>query len=440
MEVFKFGGASVKDAAGVRNLLRVLRELEATEVVVVISAMGKMTNAFEELLRVYFEEKNPAGAEGGNPDLGANTRERLRAIREFHLNIMEELGFPDRHPVRDEIENLLDETRAFLRAAPSEDYDFVYDQVVSRGEMLSTRICSAFLEREGMPNQWLDVRECILTNSDFRRARVDWEQTCEQINRKVHRSRVTVTQGFLGRDGEGNTTTLGREGSDYTAGIFAYCLDAGQVSIFKDVPGVLNADPREFDRTELLTMISYREAIEMAFFGASVIHPKTLQPLQRKEIPLRVRSFVNPQEQGTYVRKGQHLEPDVPCFIVKKNQILLSVSDKEFHFVMEEDISELFGQLGRYKMKVNMIQNSAISFSVCIEDNFNNFNRLFEALRPKYEVRFNKDLTLYTVRHFREEDLRMLEEGNTVLLKQLSRETAQLVVRQRAERGAEGLN
>jgi aspartate kinase len=278
-------------------------------------------------------------------------------------------------------------------------------------------------------NAWLDVRECIRTNSDFRRARVDWEETCARINDVVDRKGITITQGFLGSDGEGNTTTLGREGSDYTAGIFAYCLEAEEVSIFKDVPGVLNADPREFDRAELLTMISYREAIEMAFFGASVIHPKTLQPLQRKEIPLRVRSFLNPMEGGTYVRKGQHLEPDLACFIVKKKQILLSVSDKEFQFVMEEDISELFGLLGRFKMKVNMIQNSAISFSVCIEDNFDNFESLFEALKPKYEVRFNKDLTLYTVRHFREEDLKMLEKGKTVLLKQLSRETAQLVVR-----------
>ncbi len=425
MEVYKFGGASVKDAAGVRNLLRVLRELGAAEVVVVISAMGKMTNAFEDLLRLHFEESK----EGSPGTDWSKTREQLRSIRDFHFDIIDELDFPDSDPVRDRVDGIIGEIREFLSTASSDDYDYLYDQVVSRGEILSTRICSAYLNRSGLENHWLDVRDCIRTNSDFRRARVDWDLTCRQINDKVQREAVTITQGFLGRDEKGSTTTLGREGSDYTAGIFAYCLDAGQVSIFKDVPGVLNADPREFKTTQLLSMISYREAIEMAFFGASVIHPKTLQPLQRKEIPLRVRSFLNPLEQGTFVRKGQHLEPDVPCFIVKKNQILLSVSDKEFHFVMEEDISELFGLLGRYKMKVNMIQNSAISFSVCIEDNFNNFNQLFEALRPKYEVRFNKDLTLYTVRHFRDEDLRMLEKGNTVLLKQLSRETAQLVVR-----------
>lgn len=416
MRVFKFGGASVKDAAGVRNVLRVLRELEATETVVVISAMGKMTNAFESVVESYFK------------DLETSVAYQLRTIEDFHFEIIDDLEFEDSHPVRREVKELLEEVEVFMKNSGSKSYDFVYDQVVSCGELISTRICSAFLNANGMENDWLDVRECIVTNNDYRRARVDWNATCRRINKRIDRNKITLTQGFMGGDSEGNTTTLGREGSDYTAGIFAYCLDASEVSIFKDVPGVLNADPREFQRTQLLNRISYKEAIEMAFFGASVIHPKTLQPLQRKEIPLRVRSFLKPQEEGTYVRKGQHLEPEVPCFIVKKNQILLSVSDKEFHFVMEDDISELFGLLSAYKMKVNMIQNSAISFSVCIEDNFNNFENLVETLSPKYKVLFNKNLTLYTVRHFREEDLEKLEEGQTVLLKQLSRETAQLVV------------
>ena len=405
----------MKDAAGVRNLLSVLVELQASDLVVVISAMGKMTNAFEALL-------------GARNDV-AGFRPLLDSISSFHFAILDELGFDQTHSVREQVRQIISEIDDFLEEGESQDYDYVYDQVVSKGEMLSTRICSAYLNDHGLDNQWLDVRHCIRTNSDFRRARVDWKETCRRINANVDVSGITITQGFLGSDAEGNTTTLGREGSDYTAGIFAYCLEAEEVSVFKDVPGVLNADPREFDKTELLTMISYKEAIEMAFFGASVIHPKTLQPLQRKEIPLRVRSFVNPREEGTAVRKGQHIEPDMACFIVKKRQILLSVSDKEFQFVMEQDISELFGLLSQHKMKVNMIQNSAISFSVCIEDNFDNFNGLLEALRPKYEVRFNKDLTLYTIRHFKEEDLKMLEDGNNVLLKQLSRETAQLVVK-----------
>ena len=407
-------------------MLRVLRELKASEIVVVISAMGKMTNAFESLVHDYFDEQEDSKTES----LGPAVDSQLESIKDFHFKIIEDLDFDESDTIYGEIQEILDGVRAFLTSNDSPSYDFVYDQVVSRGELISTRICSAFLEANDMENNWLDVRDCIKTNNDYRRARVDWNATCREINMRVDRNAITLTQGFLGGDVEGNTTTLGREGSDYTAGIFAYCLEASEVSIFKDVPGVLNADPREFERTQLLNRISYKEAIEMAFFGASVIHPKTLQPLQRKEIPLRVRSFLHPLEAGTYVRKGQHLEPEVPCFIVKKNQILLSVSDKEFHFVMEEDISELFGLLSTYKMKVNMIQNSAISFSVCIEDNFDNFKSLIEALNPKYKVLFNKDLTLYTVRHFREEDLDKLEQGQTVLLKQLSRETAQLVVRE----------
>ncbi len=429
MRVYKFGGASVKDAAGVRNVLKVLRELEASDTVVVISAMGKMTNAFESLVRSFFDGPEVSEMSETKDTIGS-LDSQLESIRAFHFDIVDDLGFEATHPVRSELEELLEGIRTFLKNNDSESYDFVYDQIVSCGELISTRICSAFLNANGLENSWLDVRGCIVTNSDFRRARVDWNATCRQINKQIDRKGITVTQGFLGGDAQGNTTTLGREGSDYTAGIFAYCLEASEVSIFKDVPGVLNADPREFQRTELLNRISYKEAIEMAFFGASVIHPKTLQPLQRKEIPLRVRSFLKPLEAGTFVRKGQHLEPEVPCFIVKKNQILLSVSDKEFHFVMEEDISELFALLSTFKMKVNMIQNSAISFSVCIEDNFNNFKRLVETLSTKYKVLFNKDLTLYTVRHFREEDLEKLERGQTVLLKQLSRETAQLVVRE----------
>ena len=420
MRVYKFGGASVKDAAGVRNVLRVLQELEVSETVVVISAMGKMTNAFEALIHSYFKN---------DLLMGAAVADHLDQIKAFHFQILDELGFREADEIRGQVTEILKGVEAFLDQNQTTSYDYVYDQVVSCGELLSTRICSAFLSANGLANQWLDARECILTNNDYRRARLDWTATCSRINTWVDRKGITLTQGFIGADADGNVTTLGREGSDYTAGIFAYCLEASEVSIFKDVPGVLNADPREFEKTELLNRISYKEAIEMAFFGASVIHPKTLQPLQRKEIPLRVRSFLHPLEPGTFVKKGQYLEPEVPCFIVKKNQILLSVSDKEFHFVMEEDISELFALLSTFKMKVNMIQNSAISFSVCIEDNFDNFGKLVEALTPKYKVLFNTNLTLYTVRHFREEDLESLEQGNTVLLKQLSRETAQLVVR-----------
>jgi len=417
MEVYKFGGASVKDANGVRNFVSVLERLGNPKVVVVVSAMGKMTNAFEEIVRSFFREMRL-------PD------ELLDLARQFHHNILRDLHIEQDHEVYAQVRAIFNEIRDFLGACDSEDFDYVYDQVVSRAELLSTRICSAYLAVQGMAHNWLDVRDCIRTNSDFRRARVDWDATCSNIHAMVDTGVITITQGFLGRDARGNTTTLGREGSDYTAGIFAYCLDAGQVSVFKDVPGVLNADPRVFEKTSLLDQISYKEAIEMAFFGASVIHPKTLQPLQRKKIPLRVRSFVDPEAPGTRIEEGLPVVPLLPCYIVKKEQILVSVSDKEFHFVMENDISEIFGFLHRFKMKVNLIQNSAISFSVCIEDNFNNFSELLQTLQPKYKVLYNKGVTLYTIRHFNEEAIDTVEKGQVVLLKQMSRETVQIIVKE----------
>jgi aspartate kinase len=416
MKVYKFGGASVKDAKGVKNFLSTLQALNAKEVLIVISAMGKMTNAFESVVRAYFDKKN-------------DIREKLEEANLFHVNILQNLDFKKNHPVYDDVERIFTEINEFMTSNNSTDYDYVYDQIVSQGEFLSTKICSAFLLENSIDHDWLDARKCIKTNSDFRRARVDWETTCTLINTHVNTIGITITQGFLGSDNYGRTTTLGREGSDYTAGIFAYCLDVEEVSIFKDVQGVLNADPREFNNTTLLEEISYKEAIEMAFYGASVIHPKTLQPLQRKGIPLKVRSFLDTDLAGTLIGSGLDIVPRIPCFIVKKEQILISISDREFNFVMEEDISDIFRLLHEYKMKVNLIQNSALSFSVCIENNFNNFKALLKALEPKYMVKYNEGLTLYTIRHFNEIDINDIERGKEVLLKQRSRETVQVIVK-----------
>ena len=416
MKVYKFGGASVKDAKGVKNFLSTLQALNVKEVLIVISAMGKMTNAFESVVKAYFDKKN-------------DIREKLEEANLFHVNILQNLDFKKDHPVYDEVETIFTEINEFMKSNNSTDYDYVYDQIVSQGEFLSTKICSAFLLENSMDHDWLDVRKCIKTNSDFRRARVDWKTTCTLINAQVNTKGITITQGFLGSDNYGRTTTLGREGSDYTAGIFAYCLDAEEVSIFKDVQGVLNADPREFNNTTLLQEISYKEAIEMAFYGASVIHPKTLQPLQRKGIPLKVRSFLDTGLAGTLIGSGLDIVPRIPCFIVKKEQILISISDREFNFVMEEDISDIFRLLHECKMKVNLIQNSALSFSVCIENNFNNFKALLKALEPKYMVKYNEGLTLYTIRHFNEVDINEIERGREVLLKQRSRETVQVIVK-----------
>jgi len=418
MKVYKFGGTSVKDADGVRNLKKILQTSGYSEIVLVISAMGKMTNAFEKLVTAHLLDDED----------GDEENDRFEEIVEYHLNIMEHLFTDESHPVFEEVKDLLDDLKGFLLDNNSSDYNYVYDQIVSFGELLSTKICSVYLAEEGVENKWLDIRKCIKTDDQFRHANVNWKITCDLLNRKIKRKELTITQGFIAGDNRGNSTTLGREGSDYSAAIIAYCMQVKDVTIFKDVSGVLNGDPREFEKTVLLNQISYKEAVEMAFFGASIIHPKTLQPLQKKEIPLKVKSFLNPKEKGTIVVRGVAIEPKIPCYILKKNQILISISDKDFNFIMEDDISEIFDFLHKYKLHVNLIQNSAISFTVCVEDIFNNFDILIQDLSIKYKVLFNKNLTLYTVRHFTKEALTEIELGKDVLIKQLSRETAQIVV------------
>jgi aspartate kinase len=282
----------------------------------------------------------------------------------------------------------------------------------------------------GIKTQWIDVRNLIKTDNNYRDANVDWDITQKLISKTVKKKTLNVTQGFLGSDENNFTTTLGREGSDYSAAIFAYCLNAESVTIWKDVPGVMNADPRYFENARLLNQISYREAIELAFYGATVIHPKTLQPLQKKEIPLFVKSFINPSLPGTSVSKGADLDPHLPCFILKNKQLLLSLSSIDFSFIMEENISEIFALLHEYKMKVSLIQNSAISFSVCIEDKFGNFNALKSILSKKFKISYNENVSLFTIRHFDEMAAQIVEKNKVVLLKQVSRETMQIITKE----------
>jgi aspartate kinase len=308
------------------------------------------------------------------------------------------------------------------------NYDFVYDQVVSFGELISTSIVSQFLNSLSIANTWHDCRNLIDTTSVYRDAGVNWERTQEKINAHVDTSELNITQGFIGSDQHNFTTTLGREGSDYTAAIFAYCLNAESVTIWKDVPGVLNGDPNVFNNTQLLHQISYEEAIELAFYGASVIHPKTLQPLQKKEIPLLVKSFFNPTNKGTCVQKGEQIQPLIPCYIVKPNLVLLSLSSLDFSFFVEENISEIFALFHRYQIKVDLIQNSAISFSVCVDNKFNNVDKLIEELKAKFKVTYNKGVSLFTIRHFNDAAIQRIEKDKSVLLKQVTRETVQLVV------------
>ena len=416
MHVFKFGGASVKDAEGVRNLASVLKTTGYDKTLVVVSAMGKTTNRMELVIKNYFENK-------------AELQSAIHEVVKCHNDILLDLFENKRHQVFRDVKLLFDELNLFFKSNKSPDYNFVYDQTIGFGELISTTIISHYLNEIGLKNNWIDVREFIKTDNYYRRSNVNWEQTQEKITSNLNPSILNITQGFLGSDANNFTTTLGREGSDYTAAIFAYCLNANSVTIWKDVPGVLNADPRYFENAQLLHQISYREAIELAFYGASVIHPKTLQPLQRKEIPLYVKSFLNPKADGTCVSKGKVLEPEIPCFIVKKNQILISLSSLDFSYIVEENISEIFSLLHLYKMKVDVIQNSAISFSVCIDNLYNNLEKLLQHLKAKFNVTCHDNVCLYTIRHYNDAAINELEKDKMVLLKQLTQGTVQIVTK-----------
>jgi aspartate kinase len=417
MRVFKFGGASVKDADGIKNVFSLLQKVGYEDVLLVVSAMGKTTNALEVVIKNYFEKSN---------ELNASIQE----VKKYHNQIVLELFDNENHEVFMDINDLFADLEYFIRSNKSPNYNFVYDQIISLGEIISTTILSHYMNYSGINTQWIDVRTYIKTDNTYRDANVDWEMTQKNISKIAKKKTLFITQGFVGSDENGFTTTLGREGSDYTAAIFAYCLNAESVTIWKDVPGVMNADPRYFENATLLNQISYREAIELAFYGASVIHPKTLQPLQKKEIPLFVKSFINPLLPGTSVSKGEDLDPKMPCFIVKKDQLLLSLSSIDFSFIMEENISEIFSLLHQFKIKVSLIQNSAISFSVCIEDKFGNFNQLKALLSKKFAVTYNENVSLYTIRHFDEKSAEMVQKNKTVLLRQVSRETMQVVTKE----------
>ena len=414
MKILKFGGASVKDAEGIQNVCNVLKTINANKVLVVVSAMGKTTNALEVVVKNYFDKSD---------DLYSS----VQSIKDYHFTIISKL-FEPTHSVFSEVENYFFDLNQFLEQNKSPNYNFVYDQIVSFGEMISSKILYHYLKDNCFDLEWLDSRNLIKTDNNYRDGNVNWEQTEKLISERVDVSKNYVTQGFLGSDENGFTTTLGREGSDYTAAIFAYCIGAESVTIWKDVAGVLNADPRYFENTTLLEQISYREAIELAFYGASVIHPKTLQPLQQKEIPFFVKSFLSPLEKGTSISKGVDLQPKLPCFIVKKPQHLISLSSKDFSFIMEENISYIFSVLHKYKVKVHLIQNSAISFSVCIEDKFLNLEKLINELSDRFNVNYNENVLLYTIRHFDQNAIESVANGKKLLIRQTTKETVQMVV------------
>lgn len=412
MKVFKFGGASVKDAEGIRNVANLLQTVGYQNTCMIVSAMGKTTNALEEVVKRYFDKED--------------FTETINEIEKQHIEIAKEV-FEDATNVSTEISQFFNDLTSFLRRNKSPNRSYVYDQVVCCGELISTKIISMYLNSVGLSNQWLDVRDYIKTDSTYREGKVDWKLTEENIA-NLPTTGFYITQGFLGSDPNFFTTTLGREGSDYSAAIFAYCTNAESMTIWKDVPGVLNADPRYFEETQLLNHISYEEAIELAYYGASVIHPKTLQPLQQKEIPFFVKSFISPLEAGTAVRKGQPLNPQVPCFILKKEQHLVRLSSKDFSFITEDKLSGLFTKLYQYQIKVNLMQNSAISLSLCLEDKYNNLEQFIQDVEEEFKVQADENVLLYTIRHFDENSASVINKDKE-LLRQTVRETLQIVVK-----------
>lgn len=415
MRIYKFGGASVKDASGVKNLVKILNELGSDKTLIVVSAMGKMTNSLEFVVKNYFENQKELDYS-------------LNEIFIFHNNILNELFSENNHPIYSEIKEIFENLKVFLKRNKSPNYSFVYDQVVSFGEIVSTKIINSYLNYVNIKSNWLDSRLLIKTDSKYRDANLNWQVTQNNISNKVNNSLLNITQGFIASDDNNFSTTLGREGSDYSAAIFAYCLNAESVTIWKDVPGVLNADPRVFKKPQLLNKISYTEAIELAFYGASVIHPKTLQPLQKKEIPLYVKSFLDPFSQGTAISRGIKIDPKIPCFIVQRNLSLLKLSSLDFSFIVEDNISDIFQILHENKMKVDLIQNSAISFSVCVYDKYYRLKELLSILKATYKVECTENVSLFTIRHFNENSSKEILKNNKLLLEQRTKETLQLVV------------
>lgn len=420
MRVFKFGGASVKDPNAVRNVKRVLDLFPEEELVVVISAMGKTTNALESLIAAHIEQTGQKQA-------------ILNDIRSFHHEILSDLFSSSDHAIHSETENCLNEIEKILNEEPMDHYDFIYDQVVSFGEILSTKIVSAFLQDQGVDNVWLDARKLVCTDNTYREAKVNWNVTQERINSAISQSegnkKIHLTQGFIGHTSEGLTTTLGREGSDFTAGIFAYCLDAEDVTIWKDVPGMLNADPKWFEETEKLDEISYREAIELAYYGASVIHPKTIKPLQNKQIPLLVKSFLDPESEGTIIQASNRSDGLITSYIFKRDQILISISPKDFSFIVEHNLRDIFNAFHEHRVKINLMQNSAISFSACAGGDQVRIDALIDDLSSDFAVKYNSGVELLTIRHYDQETIDRLTEGKEILVIQRSRQTARVVMK-----------
>ena len=414
MKVFKFGGASVNSTAAVRNMAEIVGAYRDEPLVVVVSAMGKTTNMLEQLVPgVRPIEEHPA---------------LLEQVRSYHLQIIQGL-FPDAdHIVYKDFDRLFAQLQE-QTAQTATNYNYDYDQTVCYGELISTTIISHYLRSTGLENKWIDIRQVVRTNSHYREGIVDFDATKEAS--KVFQATgcmMYVTQGFIAGTSDGHTTTLGREGSDYSAAILSYCLDAESMTIWKDVPGFLNADPKYFADTVKIEQIPYNEAIELAYYGASVIHPKTVKPIQNKNIHLHIKSFVTPDAEGSVIGPFDTIKPLTPLYIFKNNQTLLSVQPKDFSFIAEDNLQTIFAALAELNIRVNLMQNSALSFSLCIDDNEMLLEQLRQRLTPQFQLRYNRGLQLITIRYYTQQIIDTIVAGRPILLQQRSRTTTQLLV------------
>lgn len=423
MKIFKFGGASVQDADGVKNLAKILLAYKSEKLIIVVSAMAKTTNKLEALAKAYFLKQE-------------NIKALYEDIRHFHYQIISDLFENKKDEIFTIINNQFVEIDWILEEEPGSDYNFIYDQIVSVGEMLSSKIVQHYLAKSAFDCQWLDARDCIKTDNLYREANIDWseteKQTKEICSTLFKRRDILVTQGFIGCTSENYSTTLGREGSDFSAAIFAYCLQAESVSIWKDVDGVLNADPKWFAKTTRLDSLSYTDALELTYYGATVIHPKTIQPLQKRNIPLVVRSFLNSKSVGTIISQNSITSPLIPCFIFKINQVLITLYTKDFGFMGEQFLGEIFKTFAHCKVKINLLQHTASTLSICVDEDEIKIKNIISALQKDFQIKYNENVELVTIRYYDEATIQRVCKEKIILMEQRSRQTAQIVMQNKA--------
>ena len=418
MFVFKFGGASVKSAEAVRNIVKILQRHKEDEIVVVVSAMGKTTNGLERIVEAYTGRNNEA------------MKGEFEQLKAYHFDIMNGLFKDDTDPAFQEVTGLFKGLDERLSKDPTLNYDFDYDQLICYGELLSTTIICHFLNQVGVATRWMDIRRSLKTSNNWREAKIDWELSSGLVNEHFtfNGEKILITQGFLGSTINDQTTSLGREGSDYTAAILAYILKAKSVTIWKDVPGVLNADPKYFDDTILLDKLSYLDAIELAYFGTSVIHPKTIKPLQNKNINLHVKSFMDPEAPGTLVGNLAY-DQLIPSFIFKMDQVLIRTSPLDFSFINENNLEEIFGILNKHGLKINLMQNSAINFKIVVNNDKRKLRLVEDELEEKFKVAYQTGLELVTIRYFDQSTIDRVMINKELILEQRGVQNIELLIR-----------